>query len=353
MLKARKAVQQLSDFVSPVLPGAGLRLDLNENTGGCSPRVLEKLRELRAEDVWRYPDRSVGERLVAKWLGLHPEQVLLCNGVDEGLHLLCETFLEPEDEVLFSVPTFTMYPIYAAATGAAVVTVPAKSTFAYPTEELIERINPRTRLIAIANPNNPTGTTVPRADLLRIIAAAPDAAVVVDEAYFEFYGETLLDRLPTYENLVVARTFSKAYGLAGMRLGVLAGNAAQIEMVRRVSSPFNLNGPALACLPVALEDQDFVRNYVTQVREGREQVRAFLLERGFRCWPSQANFVLAELGAARVRCLEELARTGVLVRDRDRDPGCAGCVRITIGTREQTQRLLSALGAALCTTPGS
>jgi len=357
MLKARDAVHNLPTYHPPLGGRAGLRLDFNENTVGCSPRVLARLREISAEEIACYPERQPVEAVVAKHLGINPDELLLSNGVDEAIHLLCETFLEPGDEALIVVPTFAMYEISAAATGARVISVPAGENFRFPASNLLARINPRTRLIAVANPNNPTGAVAGPAELLEIARRAPAAAVLVDEAYFEFYGKTLLAAWRDLPNLFVARTFSKAYGMAGLRVGVLAGNAAQIPLVRRVSSPYNVNGVALACLPAALEDDDYVCRYVAQVRQGREELQQEFSHWGLPYWPSQANFVLANFGPLKTAFIQSMRARGVLVRDRSRDPGCQNCVRITLGTTEQTARLLKALRETLAeigaTKPGA
>ncbi len=347
MLSARTAVRTLKEYHPPLGGREGLRLDFNENTVGCSPRVLEVLQQLDSERLAKYPEREPVERAVAEFLGIAAGQVLLTNGVDEGIHLLCETFLEPGDEVIVPVPTFSMYEIYAAATGARVITVPAKEDFAFPTTEVLARITGRTRLIAVANPNNPTGGVAGREDLLKIAAAAPDAALLVDEAYFDFYGQSLMDAVGSASNLFVARTFSKAYGLAGLRIGVLVGAGEQIRMVRRVSSPYNVNGIALACLPTALVDRDYVQGYVAEVRGGRERLEKELAVLGVKYWPSQANFVLALIGAESARFLRAMRERGILVRDRSSDPGCQGCVRMTVGSARQTDQLLAALRAVL------
>jgi histidinol-phosphate aminotransferase len=197
-------------------------------------------------------------------------------------------------------------------------------------------------LIAIANPNNPTGTVTPAADLRRIVSSAPDAAVLMDEAYFEFYGQSMLPQRKDLPNLFVARTFSKAYGLAGLRVGALAGDADQMRAVRRVCSPYNVNAVALACVPQALSDRTYVQQYVSEVLESRSRLETALGASGIQFWPSQANFVLSRVGMA-TSFVEQMRRRGILVRDRSSDPGCEGCVRITLGPREHTDRLLNAL----------
>lgn len=347
MLKARKAVLQMKEYHPPLSDRQGLRLDFNENTVGCSPRVLAKLRLVSADELARYPEREPGERALAVFLGVSAGQVLLTNGVDEAIHLLCECYLQEDDEVIIPTPTFSMYEIYAQQTGAKVVTMQARDDLRFPTAGVLQAITGRTKLIAIASPNNPTGAVVSQEDLVRILQAAPDAAVLVDEAYFDFYGTTALPLLSKYSNLFIARTFSKAFGLAGFRLGALIGSSDNLHMVRKVSSPYSVNGVALACLGEALADEDYIRDYAAQVREGRQRLETELERKGIEYWKSDANFILLRLGAARIQFVEAMKNRGILVRDRNSDPGCAGCVRITIGTRKQMDCLLKACSEVL------
>lgn len=343
MLKAREAVRTLKEYHPPLGNRQGLRLDFNENTAGCSPRVLQTLRQLDAETLARYPEREPGERVAAEHLGILPQELLLTNGTDEAIHLICETYLEPEDEALVVVPTFAMYEIYAAQTGARVISIPAGADFAFPTLDVLAAITGRTRFIAVANPNNPTGAFAPIPDLIKIANAAPHAAVLVDEAYFEFCGETLLPRWREVPNLFISRTFSKAYGMAGFRIGVLMGNSDQMKDIRRASSPYNLNSIALACLPEALADREYIRGYVQQTLEGRRQLETELESWGVRYWRSRANFVLMYLGDRCKPFIAQMRGRGILVRDRSSDYGCKDCVRITLGIRSHNQRLLTSL----------
>jgi histidinol-phosphate aminotransferase len=342
MLSPREAVRTLPSYHPPLAGRDGLRLDFNENTVGCSPRVLERLRQLSPEQLASYPEREPVEAAVADILGIAARELLLTNGVDEAIHLLCETYLEPGDEALIVVPTYSMYRIYMMAAGARVISVPAGKDFQFPGSDVCNQITPRTRLIAIANPNNPTGTVAPIEDLRRIAVSAPNAAVLVDEAYFEFYGESMLAVRSELPNLFVARTFSKAYGMAGLRVGMLVGEAEQMRAVRRVGSPYNVNAVALACLPEALGDQAYLQQYVREVRESRARLERALEASGIQFWPSEANFVLARVGAA-ASFVESMRRRGILVRNRSGDHGCEGCVRITLGPREDADRLLAAL----------
>jgi histidinol-phosphate aminotransferase len=349
ILQARDAVRKMKEYHPPLSGREGLRLDFNENTEAPSPKVADVLREIAAGELTKYPERAPAEALVAKYLRLAAPQVLLTNGVDEAIHLLCETYLEPDHEVIIVVPTFSMYEIYAQSTGANVISVQAdpEDGFRFPIDAVLSRIGTKTRLVAVASPNNPTGTMVKRQDLLKIADEAPQAAVLVDEAYHEFCGETVLGSAARFPNLFVARTFSKAYGLAGLRIGVLAGNENQMKMVRKVSSPYNVNAVALACLPAAIADRAFVEGYVHQAVQGRGRLMIQLACHGIPYWISQANFVLAKLGPLHQAFVAEMRKRGILVRDRSNDPGCDGCVRITVGAAEHTNQLLQALPKAL------
>src|SRR6202158_1986972 len=352
MLKPRGSIAGLTPYHSPITSRDGLSLDLNESMAGCSPRVVARLRSLSAADLSLYPQREVGERLVANFLGIGPEQVLLTNGMDEALSLVFTTYLSPGDELLFADPTFVMYPMLGEALGAQVVRLRSGEDMALPVADFLARISPRTRVIAIANPNNPSGLAASRADVLKIAESAPDAAVLIDEAYFEFCGaaltcRTMIPDLAHHPNLFVARSFSKAYGLAGLRLGVLTGAAEQIDYLRRLSLPFNVNAVALACLEEALADRAFVSEHVAQVKHGRERLAQLFEELDLHFWPSQTNFVLVRVGAQAKAFVGSLQRLGVLVRDSSANPGCDGCVRITVGTPQQMDGVLQAIREAV------
>ena len=349
MLKARSCVREMREYHSPLSsPTIDLRLDMNESTTGCSPRVLARLNSMSGRTLALYPRREPGEKLVADFLGIAAEHVLLTNGADEGIDLLCRAYLDPGSEIIVITPAFAMYEVFAQTENAKVVRVPTETEFAFPTQHVLDAITPQTRMVVICNPNNPTGLAVARSSILRIIEAAPEAAILLDEAYFDFYGQTLMDQIGKLTNLFIARTFSKAYGLAGLRLGVLAGDKEQISVLRRMLSPFNVNAFAMECLSEALADRDFVKSYVEQVRAGREWLQKELEQLDFKCWPSQANFVLCRFGDAKKEILDALRARGIALRDR---PDCEGCVRITVGKQHEMERLISELKQVVAKIP--
>jgi histidinol-phosphate aminotransferase len=347
LVQPRSAVLAMPEYHPPLAGRDALRLDFNENTFSPSPSVLRRLQQLTSEGLTIYPEREPVERIVAQHFGLKGDQVILTNGVDEAIHLVSCAFLEEGDEALICTPTFFMYDVSISLMTSGLTRVQSDDSLSFPFERFLAAITPRTKLIIVASPNNPTGATVSRAHLLAIAAAAPQALLMVDEAYFHFHGETTLGDVGGISNLVVARTFSKAYGLANLRIGMLAGDARVISFIRKVSSPYNVNGVALAVLPDAIDDDAYIGWYVEQVRTGRERIFTALNDLDVRTWPSAANFVLMDIGSRHKDLCAAMRKRGVLLRDRSADPGCDGYVRITIGIEEHVTRGIAALQEAL------
>lgn len=346
-VRPRRLVEEMPEYHPPLAGRQALRLDFNENTFAPSPRVMEKLRQITAEGLTKYPEREPAEKIAARHFGLAADQVVLTNGVDEAIHLMCCAFLEEGDEALIATPTFFMYDVSICMMTRGLVKVQADESLEFPFERFLAAITDKTRLIIVASPNNPTGATVSREHLLAIAKAAPHAVLMVDEAYFHFHGESVMGDLSEMANIIVARTFSKAYGLANLRIGMLAGNAELLKYVRKVSSPYNVNGVALDCLEAAIEDRAYLAWYVEQVRVGRERMMAGLDELGVGYFPSAANFVLMKIGPKHKELVAAMRKHGVLLRDRSTDPGCDGYVRITIGVEEHVTRGLAALKTSL------
>jgi histidinol-phosphate aminotransferase len=343
----RRAVLAMPEYHPPLAGRESLRLDFNENTFAASPKVIERLHQITAEGLTKYPERDSVERIAATHFGLQSDQILLTNGVDEAIHLVCAAFLEEDDEALISTPTFFMYDVSISMMTSGLKKVQADASLEFPHSNFLAAITPNTKLIIVASPNNPTGAVVSRDQLLAICAAAPQAVVMIDEAYYHFFGETVMQDIGTVPNLIVARTFSKAYGLANLRIGMLAGTADLLKYVRKVSSPYNVNGVALDCLPVALADDAYVQWYAEQVHAGRTRMMEGLRTLGVDFFPSHANFVLMKIGPKHDDLVKAMRARGVLLRDRSTDPGCDGYVRITIGVEEHVTRGLAALKDAL------
>jgi histidinol-phosphate aminotransferase len=347
-IQPRRAILAMPEYHPPLAGRTALRLDFNENTHAPSPRVREALGRLTLESFTVYPERAPVEAVVAAHLGLRPEQVLLTNAVDEAIHIVCFTFLEEGDECLFAVPSFFMYDVNTLGMGAKAIRIQADETLAFPYERMLAAITSKTKLIILCSPNNPTGAIITREQIHTIAKAAPHAVILVDEAYFHFFGETvmgdLVDGTPGVPpNMIVARTFSKAYGLASLRVGLLAGPVSLMNHLRKASSPYNVNGVALAAVEASVGDTGYIDWYVSQMHEGRARIERALDNMKVPHWPSHANFVLMHIGPRHKEFTQGMRARGVLVRDRSADPGLDGCVRITVGIEDQTTTGIAAL----------
>ena len=341
--------------------GPGLRLHLNENTGGCSPRVVEAVRSFTAERLALYPDFTDAIHETAAFLGVDPDRIVLTNGLDEGILLASIAYLVPRapkalvdlgapdlppsgtTEILVALPTFEPYLHAATAMGARVVSVPAAPDFSFPVDAMLRAVTPNTRIVYVNNPNNPTGQPIPQEAIHRVAREAPHALVFVDEAYHDFMDENFLAAAASYPNVMVGRTFSKAYGLAGMRVGVLCASPAVLEPIRRCMPLFNLNVVAVAALRAALADPAYRAWYLDQAAQSKALVYAACDKLGLKYWRSAANFVLIDGGARTRAIVAGMIARGVFVRDRSADPSCPNCFRVTAGVVEHTHKAVAAL----------
>ena len=320
-----------------------LRLDFNENTVGAPPHVLDFLRRyLTAADLSIYPEYEHALQDLSLHFGVNEDQMTLTNGTDEAIQLVINTYVDDADQVLLLRPSYAMYRFYAQLAGAAVEELDYQAgSLAFPTEELLERITPQTRAVLISNPNNPTGTGTDVETLRRVIKKAADAAVLVDEAYYEFSGVTLLPLLEEYGNLFVSRTFSKVYGMAAMRCGVLFSSEANIKYVRKAQSPYSVNSLAAMTARIAVGETKFVEEYVLEVLAARELLYVGFERLRIPYIKSQANFVLFQAGERSLEIRDKLKTRNILVRDRGYE--LPGYVRVTVGTRDQVRRFLDEL----------
>ncbi len=344
VIPVRGAVARMRPYHPPLEGRDGkLRLDFNENTIGCSPMVRKAIRNLTSAAVSMYPEQESVRRELARFFGVHADDLLLTNGTDEALHVIADTFIEPDDEVLLVEPTFAMYRFYSELGGARIQALRYDDAMRFPMAALLAALRKGPRVLFLANPNNPTGSVLLRTDLRRILKAAIKTLVVVDEAYFEFSGITILPWIRRHNNLVVTRTFSKAAGLAGLRLGCIFANRSITEHFRKAQSPYPVNVAALVAARASIRDRPFLRNTLREFRSSRKELERGLAKLGIAFFPSAANFVLLFLGERAKEVVASLARQGTLIRDRSGDFGGAGYVRITFGTLSQTRRALRQL----------
>jgi len=333
----------------------GLRLHQNENTGGCSPRVIEALAGLSRQNLAYYPPYTEATEACARHLGVPSDQVMLVNGLDEGIMSASIAYLRPQagsgvvPEALVPEPAFEIFRFDTGVAGGRLVQVMPKPDFDFPLDEVLAAITPATRVVFLTNPNNPTGVSVPF-EAIRAVAKAvpPQAIVFVDEAYADFAGRSFIPELPAFPNVIVGRTFSKAYGLAAIRIGALVGAHAALDPIRYATPVYSVNIAAVVALIAALGDQAYVDDYKQQVKASKALLYAACDRMQLKYWSSDANFVLVRIGARIGEVVEGAKARGVYLRNRSTEPGCEGCLRIATGIVDHTKRGIAAIEEVLC-----
>ncbi|HMD08957.1 MAG TPA: histidinol-phosphate transaminase [Candidatus Acidoferrum sp.] len=324
-------------------PGEGradkLRLDFNENTAGCSPAVQRALAKLTPKLLSMYPEYERGTRRLARHFQVAPEELLLTNGGDDALRLFFDAFVDAGTSAVICEPTFPMYRYWGEVAGAKIEVERYGPTMEFPLEGVLQALTLRPRVLFVCNPNNPTGTLLERSVIETILKAATHTAVVVDEAYAEFSGVTVVPWINQYSQLFVARTFSKAAGLAGLRLGAVIACAESLAVLRRATAPFPVNVAALAAVEAAVGDSRTMKLYIKNILRTRAWLEKELHKLNVTTYLSAGNFLLADFGPGGSEMCAQLLKKGVLLRDRAKDIG-PGIVRVSIGTQKEMERLL-------------
>ena len=344
----------MNQYQKPAELYDGLRLHQNENTAGCSPRVLDALRSLQADQISFYPPYSAALEACAGHLGVPADSVALVNGLDEGITGTAIAYLRSSaggfvPEAIIPEPAFEIFKFDTEVVGGLPISVLPRPDFSFPLDDVLAAITPRTRVVFLTNPNNPTGVPMPLEAIRAIARAVPAEAIVfVDEAYADFSGTTFIPELPVFPNVIVGRTFSKAFGLAGLRVGCLVGAADRLDPIRLAIPVYSVNIAGVVAVRAALEDRAYVDDYVRQVKASKALLYAACDRLGLTYWPSSANFVLVCAGDRLRRLVEGVTARGIYLRDRSTEPGCAGCVRIGTGIVAHTERCIAAMEEVLC-----
>ena len=328
-----------------------IKLASNENPLGPSPRALDAARAV-LHDIHRYPDgNGFGlKKALSQKLGVTPECITLGNGSNDILELLARAFVQPDNEVVFSEHAFAVYPIVTGAVGAKPVVTKTRH-WGHDLAAMQAAVNPRTRLVFIANPNNPTGTWTRKEELDSFLRAMPaHVLVAVDEAYFEYVGEpdypNTVAWAGRFPNLITTRTFSKIYGLAGLRVGYGVSSPEMAEILNRVRQPFNVNSVALAAASAALEDDAHITRVAQLNRDGMQRLTAAFRMLGLDYIPSAGNFVCVDVKQPATIVYEQLLREGVIVRPVA-NYGMPNHLRVTVGLPEENERFINALGKVI------
>jgi len=344
----------MSHYQKPPELYDGLRLHQNENTGGCSPKVIEALAKMRPDQIGFYPPYAAATEAVAKYLNVATDRITLTNGLDEGIMALAVAYLRasiggPRLEAIVPEPAFEIFRFDTAVAGGRLVQVMPRPEFVFPLDEVLAAITPQTRVVFLTNPNNPTGVGMPL-DAIRTIArrVPPGGVVFVDEAYAEFAGESFIPHLDAFPHVIVGRTFSKAFGLAGLRIGCLVGAPQTVDALRRAIPVYSVNVAAVVAVQAALADLDYLRTYLQEVADSKQLLYAACDRLGLRYYRSRSNFVLVCAGDRIDTLVKGAFDKGIYLRDRSTEPGCAGCIRIGAGIVEHTLRCVAVMEEVLC-----
>lgn len=338
------------DRIDPHASPEPMKLDWNESTIPPSPLVLERITAFlnNTHHLNWYPDQRAREltQKLEEYTGVDASKLLVTAGSDAALDLLCQTYIGPNDEVVVPSPTYTHFLVYAGARGAHILQVYGRDPFELDVDAIMQSLSARTKMVYLVSPSNPTGLVYPPALIARIARAAPQAVVVVDEAYFEFAESSAIQLVETYPNIVITRTFSKSFGIAGLRIGYLVAPEGIIEDLRRLYNPKSVNVLGQIAATAALEDLEYLYSYVNSVNEAKEHMGTWLSERGFLVRVTAANFIMMKVpnpGAFIALCEEE----GVYIRDRSMQPQLDQYVRMNVGTMKQTHELCERLERAI------
>ena len=344
MIKPRQAVMEMQAYNPPTSNREGfLRLDFNENTNGCSDDAINSLRKIKKDVLSAYPEYAKLREGLAKYCNVKTEDVIAANGTDEAIKTIIEAYIERgKDEIIIPVPTYAMFKFYAQLNEAVIKEIAYNLDLSFPAEQVLGAINDKTKIIVLVNPNNPTGTSISAKDIIKIIEKAKNynSIVLIDEAYYQFYGKTSIPLIKKYDNIFVAQTFSKAFGFAGLRLGYIISNKNNIKIIKKVVSPYSVNIAAAICASTALKNTGYAKKYVKEVSSSKKILYKELDNLDIKYYKSDANFVLVKIGAKAAEFCRKLKEKGVLVRNRSSEQLLNGCVRITLGTLRQTKRLM-------------
>jgi histidinol-phosphate aminotransferase len=339
----RSTVRDIPLYYNPKV--SGMRMDTSTNPLGTNPAAKEAMLECMDLDLNQYPTpysdglrKALGERYQ-----LEIDHFVVGNGSDEALDIICKSFLEPGETVLMPYPSYSLHAYFVKVNAGKVALIDLKDDFQLDTEAMNSK---DCKILILCNPNNPTSNTFRRKDIETLLEMK-NRIVVVDEAYGEYAGKSFIPDVDDYDNLIVTRTFSKAYALAGMRIGYAISNSDLAGVMQRVKIPYSLNRVSEIVAIKALQKQDFIRQGVELVNAERKRLEKGLAKLGFKVFPSEANFILFKSPIDHATLVRKLSKKGVMIRDFGKNRRLENCVRTTIGTREMNEALLSKLAEVL------
>jgi histidinol-phosphate aminotransferase len=344
MTSPKKTVEKMEGYETPAfLENYRLKLDLNENVMGPSPKVLKSLQSLTEQDIKYYPAYGEVINKIAEYNNVSAEMILPTSGADEAINYVFDTFITPEDTILTITPSFAMPKIYAEIIGCNYQEINYTEKFVFPISDILDNIKEETKLIVVTTPNNPTGEAISRENLLKIIDKAAGKLILIDETYFNYAKESFIDLLEKYSNILIMRSMSKDFGLAGLRFGYIIANKNYISQIKKVIRPFSVNNIAVKAAIAALDDVEYLNYVVSQVKESKTILTEALKPFAKKIYESDANFLLVDFGEKAEFIYKKLLKSGIKVKNFGNAKGLENCLRIAMPSVENTKLIIEAL----------
>lgn len=325
-----------------------IRLDKNEHVGGIDPAHFSKMIKLiKSSTIEAYPEVGILYNALSNWLKKPVENILLANGSDAAIKAIFEVYVSAGDEVIMQSPTYAMYPIYAEIFGAKTIEVKYDRELKINAADIVNKITNKTKLIAIANPNSPTGQIMSRNEIIDIIEKARkiDSLVLIDEAYYWFYEHTFINDIEKYDNLIVTRTFSKACGLASLRLGFACANSEIIKNLYKMKPVYEVNGMAVVLGKYVIENESIIFDYVEKIKAGREYLYSAMTNLGFKPFETHSNFMVARCKNSEIikKIVANCEKKDIIIKGSYPGTPLEDCIRITLGPLEYMKMVVEAI----------
>ena len=320
-----------------------LRFDLNESNFGCSPKVLRAIKSASKLDLLMYPDYEKLNTKIAEEYNVLPSNILLTNGGDDAIRSITDTFVDKKEEVLLPVPTYSMFALYAKLSGAKIKEVVYNKDFSFPINKVLKGITHRTKMVVVVNPASPLGTTITKQELVDILEKAKNSIVLLDETYHHFSGKSMAHLVKEYDNLVVIQSFSKVYGLAGLRIGFIIADQEILKEISKVAFPYAATSLAVSAAIAAMHDEDYTEKVIAQIETEKKFLCSELKGIAEKVHNTDTNFIIAKFGKSSDELHEKLEDRGILVRNIGNLPLMKGYLRISPGLRKENITLVKAI----------
>ncbi len=344
MTDSRKGLDGVTPYPVPAYTRKDkLRFDLNESNFGCSPKVLRAIKSASKSDLLVYPEYEKLVKKIAEEYGVSPSNVMLTNGGDDAIRSVIDTFVDKKDEILLPVPNYSMFELYGKLSGAKIKEIMFNKDFSFPLNRVIKAIHQRTKMIVVVNPASPLGTVISKSELTEILDKAKNALVLLDETYHHFSGKSMANLLKEYENLVSVHTFSKVYGLAGLRIGFIIAGSDLLKEISKVAFPYAVSSISVNAAYAAMNDEDYTEKVIQQIEAEKKFLCSELKGIAEKVHNTDTNFILAKFGKHSDELHEKLEDKGILVKNIGRLPMMKGYLRISPGLRKENTTLVKAI----------